>query len=162
MASQDQNVTPPNPNQQIVVSWMINDPKNGFQEHTLPSAGGPPKFVSISKSDMQKHPELRKALSEDLLRTASIDRQGLIYVPISESTGKEKPKVIQVPFINVQAQIGHQGDRHTFSHVNVVADKRVGVQLIRDAMNESMKVAESRWIVETSPGRYQIQANRPQ
>ncbi len=67
----------------------------------------------------------------------------------------------QVPFVNVQAQIGRGANRHTYSHVNVVADKKVGAELIKNAMNESMEASESRWIVETAPDTYQIQANRP-
>lgn len=41
---------------------------------TLGSKGGPPQFVSISKSDIAKNPQL-KALDEKTLKTATIDRQ---------------------------------------------------------------------------------------
>jgi hypothetical protein len=70
-------------------------------------------------------------------------------------------KKVEVPFVNVQAQIGKKPDRHTYSHVNVVADRDVGVDLMKKALNESLAQHDSRWIVETAPGKYQIQANRP-
>ncbi|GAQ02961.1 hypothetical protein ALT_0282 [Aspergillus lentulus] len=151
MAANNPNVTRATKDQYTVVHWMINDPKGGFQEHTLGSKGGPPQFVSISKSDIAKNPQL-KALDEKTLKTATIDRQGVINVDIG---GKE------VPFVNVQAQIGEKPNRHTYSHVNVVADRKVGTELIRKAMNESLDSADSRWIVEASSNKYVIQATRP-
>ncbi|KAL8896868.1 MAG: hypothetical protein Q9207_007498 [Kuettlingeria erythrocarpa] len=114
MATSNDNVTRPTNDQRTAAYWMINDSKGGFQEHTLFSKGGPPQFVSISKSDVRNNHEL-KALGDDVLKTATIDRQGVINV----SCGK-----ILVPFVNVQAQIGRGGNRHTYSHVNVVADKK--------------------------------------
>lgn len=66
-----------------------------------------------------------------------------------------------VIFVNVQAQIGVLPDRPTFSHANVVADKKVGKSLIQQAMNESMGDQKTRWIVEVAPGEYKIQLERP-
>ncbi|KAI1778868.1 hypothetical protein F4818DRAFT_437669 [Hypoxylon cercidicola] len=156
MATSNDNVTKPSKDQRTVVSWMITDPKGGFQDDTLPSKGGHPQFVSISDNDIKNNPELLKAMKRDLLRTATIDRQGVINVAIGK-----KPNIVQVPFVNVQAQIGIKENRHTYSHVNVVADKKVGKELIRKAMNESMDNAESRWIVETAQHTYEIQVDRP-
>ncbi|GAB1314616.1 hypothetical protein MFIFM68171_04826 [Madurella fahalii] len=152
MATNNDNVTPADKWQTTVVEWMINDSKGGFQEHTLSSKGGPPQFVSVSRADIDRSPELKAVKDKVPLDTATIDRQGVINVTIR---GK------QVPFVNVQAQIGKKEHRHTYSHVNVVADKKVGVDLIRGAMNESLRSAESRWIVEKAEGGYQIQADRP-
>lgn len=73
----------------------------------------------------------------------------------------KKPNIVQVPFVNVQAQIGANQNRFTYSHVNVVADKKVGKDLIKQAMNESMDKVDSRWIVETGKNTYKIQAERP-
>ncbi|KAI1452630.1 hypothetical protein F4805DRAFT_446633 [Annulohypoxylon moriforme] len=152
MEANDDNVTPADKNQRVVVSWMINDSKGGFQEDTLQSSGGPPQFVSISKQDIQKNPDLQKVQDKVPLNTATIDRQGVINVPINK---------VQVPFVNVQAQIGTKPNRKTYSHVNVVADKKVGKDLIRSALNKSMDEVKSFWIVEKTPGVYQIQADRP-
>ncbi|KAK5994150.1 hypothetical protein PT974_07590 [Cladobotryum mycophilum] len=151
MATNNDNVTPAGKNERIVVTWMINDTKGGFQEPILSSKGGPPQFVSISKSDAQNNKEL-KGLPNAILSSATIDRQGVINVPIGKT---------QVPFVNVQAQVGSGASRHTYSHVNVVADKRIGVALIRDALNQSLETVQSLWIVETAPNTFHIQANRP-
>ncbi|KAI6089158.1 hypothetical protein F4821DRAFT_257309 [Hypoxylon rubiginosum] len=151
------NVTKPTKDQRTVVSWMINDTKGGFQDDMLPSKGGHPQFVSIDDNDIARNPELLKAIKDrDLLKTATIDRQGVINVPIGK-----KPNIVQVPFVNVQAQIGANQNRFTYSHVNVVADKKVGKDLIKQAMNESMDKVDSRWIVETGKNTYKIQAERP-
>ncbi|KAI1765766.1 hypothetical protein GGR53DRAFT_465068 [Hypoxylon sp. FL1150] len=149
------NITKPNEDQRIVVTWMITDSRSGFQEDMLPSKGGHPQLVSISKNDIARSPEL-KGVKGVNLKTATIDRQGVINVPIGK-----KPNIVQVPFVNVQAQIGVKPNRYTYSHVNVVADKKVGADLIKKAMNESMEVTASRWIVETAKDTYRIQADRP-
>ncbi|PGH26585.1 hypothetical protein AJ80_01714 [Polytolypa hystricis UAMH7299] len=39
----------------------------------------------------------------------------------------------QMPFVNVQAQTGRGGNRHTYSHVNVVADRKVGADFMKKA-----------------------------
>ncbi|OQE39824.1 hypothetical protein PENCOP_c006G00080 [Penicillium coprophilum] len=151
----NENVSKPDKTQQIVVNWMINNPKAGFQEAKLPSKSKSPQFVSISNQDVKENPELQK-ISMAILSHSTIDRQGLINVDIG--TGKKK---VVVPFVNVQAQIGLKPNRHTYSHVNVVADKVIGVSMIRQALNESLKAHDSRWVVETAPGQYRIQADRP-
>lgn len=72
------NVSSPNKQQKTAVNWMINDPKGGFQEHTLPSTGNHPQFVSISKHDKENTAELKK-LDEDVWKTATIDFQVSCY-----------------------------------------------------------------------------------
>ncbi|EMR65174.1 hypothetical protein UCREL1_7852 [Eutypa lata UCREL1] len=143
MATDNNNITSASKNERTVVSWMIHDPK-----------------VSISKNDISNNPELSKALSRELLRTATIDRQGLIHVPIAKTPG-ENPEIENVPFVNVQAQIGVGGNRKTYAHVNIIAGEKVGYQRIRDALNQSMETAESRWIVKMADGSFDIQASRP-
>ncbi len=88
MATNNNNVTRPTNDQRSAAHWMINDPKGGFQEHTLSSKGGPPQFVSISKNDIRNNNEL-KALGEELLTTATIDRQvsGPCYRELEATTG---------------------------------------------------------------------------
>lgn len=74
MATDNNNITSASKNERTVVSWMIHDPKGGFQDDTL-HRNGPPQLVSISKNDISNNPELSKVLSRELLRTATIDRQ---------------------------------------------------------------------------------------
>ncbi|KAK8927543.1 hypothetical protein MANI_025829 [Metarhizium anisopliae] len=142
MDSYDDNITKPNKKQGNVVHWMINDKKGGFNYDTLHSKGSPRQFVSITKQEMEGNKELKDAGWE----------MGNINVRIG---GKD------VIFVNVQAQIGVLPNRPTFSHANVVADKKVGKSLIQQAMNESMGDQQTRWIVEEPPGKYKIQSKRP-
>lgn len=73
----------------------------------------------------------------------------------------EAPSIAEVSFVNVQVQLGKGKDRSTHSHINVVADKDVGVDLIREAMMMSMNETREIWIVETTPGHFSTQASRP-
>lgn len=66
-----------------------------------------------------------------------------------------------VPYVNIQAQIGVGSKRKTYSHVNVVADKMVTLDTIREALNLSLKDSEGRWIVEETSGDFRIQTERP-
>ncbi|KID99173.1 hypothetical protein MAJ_04963, partial [Metarhizium majus ARSEF 297] len=142
MDSYDDKITKPNKKQRGVVDWMINAEKGGFNYDTLHSKGSPKQFVSITKKEMDENKVLKDAGWE----------MGNINVRIG---GKD------VIFVNVQAQIGVLPDRPTFSHANVVADKKVGKSLIQQAMNESMGDQKTRWIVEEAPGKYKIQLERP-
>lgn len=67
----------------------------------------------------------------------------------------------EVKFVNVQAQVGRNKDRHTYSHVNVVADKKVGAEIIKQALNESLNHSATRWVVETASQSFQVQDKRP-
>ncbi|KAI9371419.1 hypothetical protein BJX61DRAFT_543671 [Aspergillus egyptiacus] len=151
-------VSTPDKTQKTVVHWMINDPTDGFNEGTLTTSGPKRKYVSISKNDVSKNPELQ-GLAENIRKSASIDHQGSFDVDIV--IDKKKKVKVQVPFVNIQAQIGSKPNRHTYSHVNVVANKNVGVELIRRALNESLEAHKSRWIVETGPNQYLIQTEGP-
>ena len=69
------DVTPPTADIRVVVNWMINDPKGGFQEVKLQSSGGSPQFVSISAADVRNNPELKAVEKKVELSSATIDRQ---------------------------------------------------------------------------------------
>lgn len=69
------NITAPTRRQLVVLEWMINDTRGGFQEDILSSQGGSPQVVSISREDMRRNPELEDAIGSEELTHATIDRQ---------------------------------------------------------------------------------------
>jgi hypothetical protein len=73
--------------------------------------------------------------------------------------GKDKKKV---PYVRVPAQIGLWPDRQTYYHVNVIADKNFGVDMIRETLEESLETRQSLWNAKTIPGHYRIQTQRPE
>lgn len=50
------DITPATGPTLVAVEWMINNPRAGFQEITVPSKGGHPQFVSISAADLRNNP----------------------------------------------------------------------------------------------------------
>ncbi|KAK4198940.1 hypothetical protein QBC40DRAFT_298067 [Triangularia verruculosa] len=135
------NVSIPSREQRAVVNWMITNMRGGFNEKRLPSQGCPSQFVTISQGDIRRDPELK-----------DWGKKGTINVRIGATT---------VKYVNFQSQIGTKPNRPTYSHVNVVADQEVGVDLIREAMVKSLEESKTYWVVETRPGEYKHQPEAP-
>lgn len=96
------------------------------------------------------HRSSGKQIPQEQEITTKVTSQGCFKEP-KDDTG--------VPYVNLQAQLGNAQNRHTYAHVNVVADRRVGRGLIKEAFNQSLDATQTRWVVETSPGKFAIKVD---